>query len=98
MMALGQGASPAAGSTCLAPLRQLKAYDVSPDAFLRYDIYQDAARTHVWGCDTANRLVVGAPSAGSDFAVPLYGRIPSGQDPYSDSTLYSDTVQVTVTF
>src|SRR3546814_4441461 len=49
-VAIEQGANPAAGSSCITPLRQM----AGGTERLNYAIYQDAARTTVWGCDTTN--------------------------------------------
>jgi spore coat protein U-like protein len=94
---LGLGRYAVAGATCLAPLRQMQGVGHS-ESSLRYDIYQDAARTHVWGCDATNGQGFTTTTALGDFSLTLYGRIPGGQDVFADSTPYWDLVQVTVSF
>lgn len=94
-VALGQGGNPATGSTCVAPLRQM----ASGAERLRYDIYQTAARTTVWGCQTgagANTQGFTSTSSLTPTVLQTFGRIPAGQDVPTGS--FSDTVQVTVTF
>ena len=62
---------------------------------LAYNLYSDAARTQVWGDGTGGS---GAPTvaAGLFQSVPIYGRIPAGQDVGTGS--YSDSLVVTFTF
>jgi spore coat protein U-like protein len=91
-VALGQGGSPAAGSTCAAPLRQMAAGTER----LRYDLYRDTARTQAWGCDAASSQGFTAASSNTATTLQTYGRIPAGQDVAAGS--YADTVTVTVTF
>ncbi len=92
-IALGQGANAASGSTCVAPLRQM----ASGGERLSYNLYSNAARTSVWGCDASND-VTNTETVGpsSPDTITVYGRIPAGQDVADGS--YSDTVTVTVTF
>jgi spore coat protein U-like protein len=62
---------------------------------LAYSLYQDAARTTVWGNTPATDTVSGT---GTGVAVPftVYGRIPNGQNAAPGS--YADTITVTVNF
>lgn len=62
---------------------------------LTYSLYQDAARTTVWGDTIGQNTMSGTASATFDTHT-VYGRIPHGQDVPSSS--YSDTITVTVTF
>lgn len=92
--ALDQGANPATGSTCASPLRQMSD---GGTLRLRYDIYQDAGRATVWGCDPTNGLSIPTfTSSLTPVTLTTYGRIPAGQDAAIGS--YTDTVQVSVTF
>lgn len=64
-----------------------------------YNLFLDAARTAVWG-DTPGvntfSQTVSPPNKGStQITVPIFGRIPAGQDVRVGS--YSDSVVVTVT-
>ncbi|MBB1584998.1 spore coat U domain-containing protein [Serratia sp. OS31] len=64
------------------------------DAFINYNLYQDAARTTTWGSG-ANALT----GVGTGAAVPLivYGRVPmSGLTPAAGT--YSDTVAMMITW
>ncbi len=63
---------------------------------LPYEIYQDAARTQVWGNTAGVNTVAGtAPSGASTMTA--YGRI-AATTPAASAGAYSDTVTVTVTF
>jgi spore coat protein U-like protein len=91
-VALGQGNTPTAASTCTAPARQMSDGGTGR---LAYDLYTNAGRTTAWGCTTSNDVDVTSTSNAPN-AMTVYGRIPSGQDVASGS--YADTVIVTVTF
>lgn len=91
-VAIEQGANPAAGSSCATPLRQMAAGTER----LAYAIFQDAARTTPWGCDTTNDQSFTAASVSSATTLSTYGRIPAGQDVSVGA--FVDTVNVTVTF
>src|SRR3546814_7271096 len=75
-VAIEQGANPAAGSSCITPLRQM----AGGTERLNYAIYQDAARTTVWGCDTTNDQSFTAATVATPTTLSTYGRIPPGQD------------------
>lgn len=92
-VALDQGLFAGAGSTCVAPLRRMS--DGGTER-LSYDIYQNAARTTVWGCDATNDQTFTAASPSTPTVLTTYGRVPAGQDVAVGS--YEDTVTVTVTF
>lgn len=92
-VALDQGLYAAGGSTCAAPLRRMS--DGGTER-LSYDIYQNAARTTVWGCAAANDLQYTSASPSTPTTLDTYGRIPAGQDVAAGS--YTDTVVVTATF
>lgn len=92
-VALDQGLYATGGSTCAAPQRRMS--DGGTER-LGYDIYQDAARTTVWGCDAANDQTYTSGSPSAPTTLTTYGRIPAGQDVAAGS--YSDTVVVTATF
>lgn len=93
LVALDQGANPAAGSTAAAPLRQM----ASGAERLPYQVYSDASRSSVWG-DTAatGQTIPGPMSAGTPVVLTTYGRIAAGEDAAPGA--YTDTVGVTVTF
>lgn len=92
--ALNQGANPATGSTCASPLRQMNG---GSTLRLRYDLYQDAGRATVWGCDATNDQPIPTfTSSVTPVTLTTFGRIPAGQDAAIGS--YTDTVQVSVTF
>ncbi|MDV4145679.1 spore coat U domain-containing protein [Shimia sp. FJ5] len=61
---------------------------------LRYGLYQDSARTQVWGNSSSNDVT--ATGTGSNQLFPVYGRIHSGQSVLAGS--YSDTVLITVEY
>jgi len=62
---------------------------------LGYNVYTDAARTRVWGDSTGGTFVGLAPVA-KNASLPVYGRMPPGQNVASGS--YSDTLTVTFFF
>lgn len=94
-VALDEGDHADAGSTCGAPARRMQ--DGGTSELLRYDIYQDSARTSVWGCDTGTDQSFTATASTADTVLDTYGRIPAGQD-VGLGTNFLDTVVVTVTF
>ncbi len=65
---------------------------------LRYNLYLDAARTTVFGDGTGGTALYRDqnPPNNRDVTVPIYGRIPAGQD--VGAGLYSDVVTVTINF
>lgn len=91
-VALNQGLNPNGGS-CAAPARQMS--DGGTER-LAYDIYQNAARTTAWGCDTANDQSFTSTASNVATTLTTYGRIPAGQDVAAGS--FTDTVIVAVTF
>ncbi len=66
----------------------------SGTSLLRYEIYQDSARTKVLGTGTG-ALPVASDAAG-EAAVPIYGRIFSGQ--VVPAGTYTDAVGIVLTF
>lgn len=91
--ALDQGLNAGGGSTCIAPARRMS--DGGTER-LSYDLYQNAGRTTVWGCDATTDQSATSTSVTTPNTLTVYGRIPGGQDVATG--IYSDTVQVTVTF
>lgn len=86
---IGLGAGTGSGATVAA--RKMTA---GTDTLI-YSLYQDAARTTVWGETIGTNTVSGAASATfNNYTV--YGRMPAGQD--SPTGAYSDTITVTVTY
>ena len=64
---------------------------------LSYNLYRDAARTSVWGDGTAGTSTYTNPNPpNSPFNVPIYGRVPAGQD--VSAGVYSDTVSAVINF
>ncbi len=65
---------------------------------LNYNIYLDAARTSIWGDGTGGSARFGPviPPDGSTVNIPVFGRIPSGQDAHVGS--YTDNVVVTMNY
>ncbi|TMA18536.1 MAG: spore coat protein U domain-containing protein [Deltaproteobacteria bacterium] len=68
---------------------------VSGANVLGYNVFTDAARTQVWGDFTAGTSVGFAP-VGKNLSLPVYGRMPPGQNVAAGS--YSDTLTVTFFF
>lgn len=64
---------------------------------LSYNLYRDAARTSVWGDGSNGTSSYVVPFVLlTNTPLPVYGRIPPGQDVRTGS--YSDTVTVVVNF
>jgi len=63
---------------------------------LQYNLYTDASRVLVWGDGTGGTATVAGSGNGTATNVPIYGRIPSGQNVRSGS--YGDNIVITVTF
>jgi spore coat protein U-like protein len=61
---------------------------------LQYEIYTTAGRTVVWN---ATNSVSYSPTSMAATTLPVYGRVPGGQDAYT-AVSYSDTVTATVNF
>ena len=61
---------------------------------MQYEIYTTAARTTVW--NTTNTVAYASTSMAAT-TLPVYGRIPSGQDVAIGAT-YADTITATVNF
>ena len=87
---LGQGASPATGSTDTTPLRRM----VSGGNYLSYHLYSNSGATSVWGNTSPSGL--SHTGTGTATNLTVYGRVPAGQNVPAGS--YSDTVVATVTF
>ncbi|MCF7647236.1 spore coat U domain-containing protein [Bacillus subtilis] len=64
----------------------------SGDNYIRYGLYQNAARTQGWG----NYAVIKANGNGTDQKIPIYGRIGKQATPPAGD--YIDTVAITVTY
>ncbi|HEY1551956.1 MAG TPA: spore coat U domain-containing protein [Kofleriaceae bacterium] len=91
VVTLGQGSQPALGSTDTAPQRQM-ALLLSR---LGYTLYQDSARTVVWGNTSATGLSYIATGSSLD-SLTVYGTITASQDVPAGS--YADSVVATMTF
>jgi spore coat protein U-like protein len=65
---------------------------------IRYNLYLDPARTLIWGDGSAGTgTVVDEPNPGNvTRTIPVYGRIPPGQD--AAAGVYFDTIVVTFVF
>ncbi|CAE6929434.1 spore coat U domain-containing protein [Ectopseudomonas khazarica] len=66
---------------------------------LRYQLYQDAARSIIWGDDSngGTRMSINFPSGGGSQTYPVYARLFS-VSPMPSAGLYTDTVTVTVSY
>lgn len=63
---------------------------------LQYNLYLDASRAIVWGDGNGGTSTVEGSDDGTGTTHTVYGKIPSGQNPYVGS--YSDSVTVTVIY
>jgi len=64
-------------------------------AFVTYGLYQDAARSQVWGSTSGTNTVAGT-GLGSALNYTVYGRVPAQATPGAGT--YTDTVVATVTY
>ncbi len=83
------------GANALGPTRRLTDGGGTP-SFLSYELFQDAARTTVWGNVAGAWVGYTAPNSAAQ-TMTVYGRIAALQDVPSTTT-YNDTVTITVTF
>lgn len=82
------------GGTSYATRRMVKGTEQ-----LFYNLYRDAARTVIWGDGTGGTqaYTIGNPQPNNqDISVPIFGRIPAGQNVSVGS--YNDTITVTLIF
>jgi spore coat protein U-like protein len=65
---------------------------------MNYNLYMDAGHTAIWGDGTGGSMVSGPtmPADGVVVMVPIFGRIPAGQDVGLGT--YTDTITVTLNF
>ena len=66
---------------------------------LFYNLYRDTGRTIVWGDGSggSQALIINNPQPNNrDITVPIFGRIPPGQNARVGS--YADTITITMTF
>jgi spore coat protein U-like protein len=61
---------------------------------LNYNLFVDASRVVVWGDGSGGSSTVALTAAAAD--IPVYGRVPGGQNVPAGS--YIDTIVVTVTY
>lgn len=90
---MSEGATPAAGSTAGAPLRQM----VFGAERLRYDLYRTAPSTGVWG-DTAGTRLAFSPPNSLFQTLTIFGTIPQNQTNAGVGATYADTVLALVNF
>jgi spore coat protein U-like protein len=86
----GQNATHATGTT-----RAMTTGGGTP-SYLSYEIYQDSARTTVWGNTGAAQVTLPTPSSNAAQTLTAYGRIPANESVPAGS--YGDTVIATVNF
>jgi spore coat protein U-like protein len=65
---------------------------------LTYNLYLDAARTAIWGDGTGGSQTFSTfnPQNNRDVVVPIYGRIPAGQDVRAGT--YTNSITATIQF
>jgi spore coat protein U-like protein len=66
------------------------------NSYLTYEMYQDSARTTVWGNAGAALLTPAAAPSKTPRSFTVYGRMPGNQDVPAGN--YTDTVTATVNF
>lgn len=92
-VALSQGQNSLAGSSCSAPLRRMRS---SQNNYLTYQIFQETSENIRWGCADETSKTLPTFSSLSRITVPTFGFVEAGQD--IPQGMYSDTVEVSVTF
>lgn len=77
--------------------RQMARLGMTSDR-LEYNLYLDAARTAVWGDQSlgAGHYYTGTSRRNRTVSVPIYGRVPAGQDAVVGN--YADQVVMTITY
>jgi spore coat protein U-like protein len=90
---MNQGLTPTGTSTAAAPLRQMASGAVNR---MRYDIYQDAARTTIWSDSSTPGAAAYNSVSFAPATLNVYARIPSGQNVATGA--YTDTVTATINF
>lgn len=65
------------------------------NATLNYSLFQDAARSKVWGSTTGSNTIAGTGN-GNLQNLPVYARVPGGQS--TQAGVYSDVVSITLTY
>lgn len=65
---------------------------------LNYNLYRDSTRSTIWGDGTGGTQAYSriSPPLNTNLNVPVYGRIPAGQDVSAGA--YSNTVTATISF
>jgi spore coat protein U-like protein len=65
---------------------------------LLYNVYLDAAQTAIWGDGTPGSRIWSTPNPAvrTKINVPIYGRVPAGQDIGIGS--YGDTLMITINY
>jgi spore coat protein U-like protein len=78
-------------------MRQMARSGMTGDR-LRYNLYLDAPRTVIWGDRSlgAGHYYTGTARRNRTISVPLYGRVPAGQDAAAGS--YTDQVVITIEY
>jgi spore coat protein U-like protein len=81
------------GSSTFNPRRMFKGAEA-----LTYNLFQNAARTSVWGDGTSGTAVYSRanPPNNSNVNLTVYGRVPAGQDVSAGT--FSDTVTAIINF
>lgn len=87
---IDQGANAGAGSTDAAPARRT----TDGTNYLSYALYQNVARTTVWG-NTAGTSA-SHTGTGGDVTLTVYAQVPAGQTPPAGD--YADTVTATISW
>lgn len=65
-------------------------------AFVSYNLYQEAARSTLWGNGSNGGVALAGVGNGANQEMVVYGRVPNQTTPATGT--YQDTVQVTITW
>jgi spore coat protein U-like protein len=83
-------------STVSGSVRDRKMQILEGKDTLHYNLFTDAARTVVWGNTVGLNALTAQTSlsGGTQFRIPIFGRIPAGQD--VSAGMYSDRVTLSI--
>lgn len=72
-----------------------RAYNVTANAYVSYDVYKDPPRAQVWGTG-GTRVVPGNSGPSGTVVMPVYGRVASSKSLKAGG--YRDTLTITLAF
>lgn len=93
-IALDAGANPRTSGD--VSTRRMKGIEtLNADDYVAYNLYQEAARTTVWGDGSSGTVLASQTGTGSEVTHTIYGRVPTTNHTVGN---YKDTITATVSF